>query len=562
MYSPHQYRLFLPRLTAWISAFCILALLVFVPANASATSTLRTVALAGQPAPGTSNGVVFTNNDFSDPGLNSRGQTVFSAHLVGSGIDNSNLIGIWSEGTGALGLVARSGSHAPGTPEGFNFSGQLFMSSLNAAGETAFLAGLATSENRIGIWSSDGSGSANLVARQGSPAASIPADANYVLVTPSNDVNSLPRLNDAGQMAFFAGLAGSSVTGENDEGIWAGGTGSLAMVARGGSQVPGLPSGVIFNDGFGNPALNVAGQVAFYARLAGPGVGNTNNQSIWSGNPGTLRLVARSGDLAPGTVGEVRFSILRSPALNASGKTAFNAFLTGTGVSGRNSGGIWSEGFESLHLVARGGSQAPGAPIGFSFLDFAPPVLNDMGRVAFSAALAVAGSSVTTEGIWLEGAGGLSLVALQGNSPPGVQSNARFLDFQSLVLNARGQIALEASLTFGDDKGIWATDTLGVLHLIAASGDQLEVAPNDFRTIRTVDFAGSSGNGDGRTSGFNDTGEVAFAASFTDGTSGIFVSNLVAVSNIPEPALLPLVILGLVGASIGRHPYRIQFVGD
>jgi hypothetical protein len=58
----------------------------------------------------------------------------------------------------------------------------------------------------------------------------------------------------------------------------------------------------------------------------------------------------------------------------------------------------------------------------------------------------------------------------------------------------------------------------------------LEVAPSDFRTVSTVTLGSlqqeaGSGNEDGRPSTFNDHGQVAFLASFTDGSSGVFVSD-------------------------------------
>ena len=56
--------------------------------------------------------------------LNNAGQTAFVAELSGSGVDGYNDDGIWSEGSGSLALVARSGDHAPGTPSGVNFSYQ------------------------------------------------------------------------------------------------------------------------------------------------------------------------------------------------------------------------------------------------------------------------------------------------------------------------------------------------------------------------------------------------------------------------------------------------------
>jgi hypothetical protein len=58
----------------------------------------------------------------------------------------------------------------------------------------------------------------------------------------------------------------------------------------------------------------------------------------------------------------------------------------------------------------------------------------------------------------------------------------------------------------------------------------------DLREIATVGLGGfleaSAGAESGWPSAFNDRGQIAFVATFTDGTSGAFVSNLVA---IPEP---------------------------
>jgi hypothetical protein len=121
-------------------------------------------------------------------------------------------------------------------------------------------------------------------------------------------------------------------------------------------------------------------------------------------------------------------------------------------------------------------------------------------------------------------------------------------------LNGAGQIAFAAKLThpgvnLRNDYGIWAESIDGELTLIVRTGELLEVAPGDFRTIDRFQFIGSSGNQDGRNSLFNERGQLAFGATFTDGTSGIFVSNAVA---IPEPAALGLLLVGVMFL-IGRR---------
>ena len=115
------------------------------------------------------------------------------------------------------------------------------------------------------------------------------------------------------------------------------------------------------------------------------------------------------------------------------------------------------------------------------------------------------------------------------------------------ALNNAGQIAFAASLTGSgvdsmNDRGIWATDHTGALQLIARTGDLLEVAPANFRTIRELYFVAGASNSDGRPSGFNNFGQLAFWARFTDGTEGVFVSNRVIIA---EPASLALLALGV-----------------
>ena len=56
-----------------------------------------------KPAPDLSSGINFSY--FSVPALDTAGQTAFQAQLSGSGVNNTNDYGIWSEGSGDLALV-------------------------------------------------------------------------------------------------------------------------------------------------------------------------------------------------------------------------------------------------------------------------------------------------------------------------------------------------------------------------------------------------------------------------------------------------------------------------
>jgi hypothetical protein len=147
-------------------------------------------------------------------------------------------------------------------------------------------------------------------------------------------------------------------------------------------------------------------------------------------------------------------------------------------VDGTNQIGIWKGVGADLNLVARAGDPAPGTGTGATFMGLYPPALNSVGRTAFRATLVGAG------------------------------------------------------VDFRNSDGIWAEGPRG-LELVVREGDLLEVVPGDLRQVLQLSFIYGSGNEDGQPSGFNERGQLAFCANFTDGTSGIFVAD---VGIVPEPA--------------------------
>src|SRR5262249_3118000 len=158
-------------------------------------------------------------------------------------------------------------------------------------------------------------------------------------------------------------------------------------------------------------------------------------------------------------------------------------------------------------------------------------------------------------GIWSDSSGTLTLIAREGaqapGTPDGVNFPGNFQDFGNPGLNDSGQTAFSAGLTgagvdASNDNGIWATDRTGVLQLIVREGDVLEVAPGQFRTVATAFFRPHDLFG--TSEGFNNLGQVAFVANFTDGSSGIFVSDAVAV---PEPQSIAIAAIGAACLIIG-----------
>jgi len=118
---------------------------------------------------------------------------------------------------------------------------------------------------------------------------------------------------------------------------------------------------------------------------------------------------------------------------------------------------------------------------------------------------------------------------MESDPAPGVSGGTFGVLYYSIpCVNARGQVAFLGGLsgTGARDDGIWATNRAGELQLVARKGGTLQVRPGDIRVITSVNLTTGSGGGNGLGRGLNDRGEVAFSATFSDGSAGIFVASL------------------------------------
>ena len=196
--------------------------------------TLAPVAREGDPAPGAGSGVVFGDFAFGTVGLNNADQVAFRADLRGTGVDDTNDSAIFSEGSGALTLVARTGEQAADLASGVVFS--IFRNpTINHSGQTTFLAFLSGSgvntDNDCAIFSGD-STTLDLIARSGDL---VPGADSAVF-----DRLTAPGTNALGQVAFTAFLDGPNVSSlnGNTRGIYATNLdGQLNKVARTGDTI-------------------------------------------------------------------------------------------------------------------------------------------------------------------------------------------------------------------------------------------------------------------------------------------------------------------------------------
>jgi hypothetical protein len=314
------------------------------------------------------------------------------------------------------------------------------------------------------------------VVRKGAAAPGTAAGVNF------SGVGGLITFNSAGQVAFTGSLTGSGVTSANNSGIWVSAAGGVALLARSGDPAPGTAAGVSYVL-FSSPVINSTGRVAFSA-TARAGTSGTAPRGVWVGTPGNVALLARVGNAAPSTPAGVTFSVINSsPRLNAAGQTLFQGILSGSGVTASNDSGIWKGVPGAVAKVYREGDPAPGAGAGTLFGEAfnGGESINDRGEVVFVNELT--GPNVTT----------------------------------------------------ANDRSIWFVDAAGNFTLVAREGDAFAVARDDSRVLSFFTTRSGSGDEAGSFSGFNDRGQIAFHATFTDGSSGIFVASpLVGVSTVTK----------------------------
>lgn len=505
-----------------------LAFLLLGFCDLSAEAANRIVAQSGQAAPGTSGqfSQFFISADGpSAPVLNDAGRVAFSATLTNSpgGVTSLNDTGIWSEGSGALSLVAREGHAAPG-PAGALFRRAAYPV-INSAGAVAF-AGLlrenvagVTLDSNSGIWSNVG-GSLQLIAREGTQAVGTPAGVDFATLID-------PALSDAGQTAFRGTLRGTGVDTTNQAGVWAQKNGFLEIVARAGSPAPGTAVGVNFKS-FSNglPSINAVGNITFRAFLT---TANDTDMGVWVKRGDVVSLVVREKHPISGVGSEILNELPRDPVLNAAGQTAFIASVFGIG------GGhaIVVEN-DTPTIIVRKGNVDPGSLQSATFGNFSSVLLNDDGNIAFQGL--IEGTNVldhNNEGIWVEKNGDIQRIAVEGMQAPGAASNTLFGSFSNLAFNNAGQVAFVASLTGSgvseaNNLGIWASTPAGELRLIAQEGTPF--GGGDLSGINGLHFAGGSAGNDGQRSGFNDRGELAYLATYASGANRVIVSDAAALS--------------------------------
>lgn len=270
---------------------------------------IRTVVLSGDHAPGTPDGVVYTEFGNS-PHINDAGQLGFIGYLHGPGVTSLNAHGFWVAQAGQSQLILRGGDPIDGAQPGEYFLGGAPSPGMTNSGRAAFWGGFdgpsVTNENQRAIWQYGASG-VTLVARGGQQAPNLPDGVVY-------GFPFQPAHNGGGHTAFVSNLVGGDVVyPRNHQGLFAGTQGDVRLLARVGDHAPGF-AGDIYFAGFGlDVSVNEKHETTFGAVVGQGEFFKYARATVWTSDASGLHVVAAPGQQAPGLPNGETFSGVADP---------------------------------------------------------------------------------------------------------------------------------------------------------------------------------------------------------------------------------------------------------
>ncbi|MEM1011846.1 MAG: choice-of-anchor tandem repeat NxxGxxAF-containing protein [Planctomycetota bacterium] len=515
---------------------------VALAGSLDAEDLVDVVAITGEVAPGGGVFSSFRSNSLTGPGsllgptLDSSGNVVFRARTSGVAADvDTGIFGRQVAVDGSTSLVAavREGDLVDGGPATFgDFIERLELNRPRGIqqGNVAFRVDLQDVVDQDGVFRVNLGSTPTVTARTNTVSTTGEPLDTFDRVTATRDGDVAFRAIDATPGSTGLGVYLSPV-----------GSAQVLTIARRGDSVG--------SDTFTNLDNLVAGdvvggtaQVAFRGSLQTLG----NFSGVFVGDGTTVETIALSGDAADdgnggtsGTLGQ-----FEGLDLNTSGTVAFFARIEGSGVSG-DSGLFRDNGVTAqAELIARRGQAADGGGVFEAFVN--TPSLNDLGDVAFVAALSdTAGGSTTRLAVYLDAVGADPVaIARGGDAAPGDTGTFDAFGFDGFAppsLNESGQVAFTATTTkdgiSGD--GIFLFDPIAGLVKVVRTGDLI-----DGSAITDIGF--QFGSGDALT-GLSDSGDVAFSFKLADARSGIGVWRAAeGIVVIPSPlsAVGGMVMLG------------------
>lgn len=437
--------------------------------------------------------------------INAAGRITFkSMGTVGSGaITSANDAMLLSDVSGSLRVIGQEGTSAPG---GGNLSGSFNHLVMTEAGRTVTseLFRGATAANDYGYLIADDGITLAILSRE---ADTLPAGGTFIGHT------GRPAVDDHERVYFPGALSG--VVATKNSGFWYDSEGSLQTFVIEGQDVSTLTGSPAW---LGNVSttLSAAGSGAAFITALQNNPDNSSqktatalNAAIFSGEPGSLELVVRKGDVIP-AVGKL--STFSAVSRGSDGDHAFISLLSlstaAPVVSSANDQALFAKVAGNLYLVAR--ENITELAVGLKTLRFGPFYMTSNNEVIFQCWGSGVGVTTANDGHlcrWTA-LGGLQVLAREGSAASGTGVN--FAAFQALSVSPGGAVVLQSTLSNGRIALMRAMP--GSALALVVQTTQSVVLNGVPRSILSLGIhgtgAGSGGGGGGLGAAINDEGAV------------------------------------------------------
>ncbi|MDQ7014336.1 MAG: GC-type dockerin domain-anchored protein [Planctomycetota bacterium] len=501
-----------------------LALLAGTPALAQ---PLTTIALTGQPAPGVGPDITFAR--FSPPALapDGTGSLVFFATLAGDGLSADLDEALFRLRNGTLELVVRESDPAPWYAPDTRFVG-LSDFAIDGLGSVTLAASVddpavmdnATKARALGIFAEVSNNTFAPLGRIDDQAEGLPDGDLY-------DTLNSPTVAAVGSAFFTGGRPGDGLD-SLPKGLWTDRTGSVTLLLTPGDIAPGT-QGQLFAH-FAPPTPAPAGGYVFRGSSRPDGSTDRATPGLWRERNNTFDALALGGQPAPGTASTFA-EFAAQQAINADARVAFVGTLDV--ADPESDSGLWTDRGGSLVLLVREGDAAPGTDSSTIAAISPHVVLNDAGDIAFRCGLRNADSQTNTAIYLARADGSFQLVALEGDGIADELGDVTIATLGDPQLNNAGEMLFAATLTGADvdrdsNHALLARDTDGIVYSVAREGQMIDPDGSGMRQIRSI-VADTSAARAGRDP-LDETGRVGLALSFTDNTFGVFTAAVAYVS--------------------------------
>jgi hypothetical protein len=467
------------------------------------------------------------------PEIDGAGNVLFSGSMTGAGIGPSNNEGIWYGQPGAMSLVARDGWPAPDLPG-------VVYSSVSSVGEacskdgyivfTAYLtgSGVTPDVNDKAVFCGS-PGELHLVKRTGDP---VPEVGPSITISGTEHMGAC--ISGNGTLLVGAELAGDGLPPTvNHQAWWVGPRDALQLAVWEGMPAPGCPDcdPGMYLEWVSYVRFNDAGQVAFYAAMAGP-VLTGISPARWMGTPNSLAIMQHRAQLMPqfGPGVSIRCAVGGLNAMNSYGDNVDRIQLQGTGVTAANDWTIIGGEPLPVSPIAREGDPAPEAGEGTYAASVSAPFINNLHEVLYRVKLAGPEIDESNQyAMYLGPYAGAPLILRDGAPapyfPPGTSLYNVGLIWGMAAMNDVGDfvgVAGVESPATGQlaALGLWRGLTRKWVPLLE-SGAVLFA-----RTLTLADpicdYWTETGGADGVPQSFNNRRQLATQLDFTDGTTGIY----------------------------------------